>query len=73
MKNDWVQIAARAHSNLNAFAIVKAVLESGAIYRSKDRTAQTSVIRIVHICNDEIQRQLRLYDKAVGKAKGERP
>lgn len=72
MKNDWVQIAARAHSNLNAFAIIRDMLESGAIY-SNSRTAQTSVMRIVRICDDEIQRQLRLYDKAVGKAKGERP
>lgn len=51
--------AARAHSNLNAFAIVMGIMEGGTIYG--DNAAARKIIRI---CRDEQQRQLRAYDRA---------
>ena len=54
--------AAKAHTNLNMFACVAAMLESGCIYpvsHSANATAQ----KIIKLCQAEQQRQLRIYDR----------
>lgn len=61
---DYVNEAARAHTNLNVFTIVKSIMESGAVY-GYNRTAEN----ISRLCDAEVQRQLRLYDRYAAKAK----
>ena len=57
-----VEDAARAHTNLSVFAIVKAVLESGALYGASE---QAAAMHIEKLCDQAIQRQLKVYDKEV--------
>jgi hypothetical protein len=61
---DYVNEAARAHTNLSVFAIVKSLMESGSVY-GYNRTAE----KIGKLCDVEVQRQLRLYDHYTAKAK----
>jgi len=53
--------AVEAHTNLNIFAVIVAILEGGCIYGGG--TAQTTVSKIVKLCQQEQQRQLRIYDR----------
>lgn len=57
--------AARAHSDLNIFAVVVSILEGGHLYLPTSRRAANKVIRI---CKDEQQKRLRDYDRAVSAA-----
>jgi hypothetical protein len=54
--------AARAHTDLNIFAAVVAILEGGCIYTAE---AKGTVSKIINLCQVEQRRQLELYDKAV--------
>jgi len=63
-----VEAAMKASSNLNIFGGVKALLEGGTI--SGECAAQR---KIIAICNAEMQRQLRLIDKAVAQANKDAP
>lgn len=60
--------AARAHSTLNTFSVVVSILEGGHVYGGYNATAS----RVIKMCQKEMQRQLRLYDKhvAAAQAKG---
>lgn len=53
--------AVEAHTNLNTFAVVVSVLEGGCLYGS--RTADITAQKIIKLCQDEMQRQLRIYDR----------
>lgn len=58
--------AMEAHKHLNIFAAVEALLTGGTI--SGDNPAAKTIIAI---CRAEIQRQLKLTDKAVAAANKE--
>jgi hypothetical protein len=58
---DLLDEVAHAHANLNVFVIVKAVLESGALYGAGE---QSAAVHIGRLCDAVIQRQLKLHDKA---------
>jgi hypothetical protein len=67
---ELIERAARAHSNLNIFAAVAALLEGGVIYPLyPSGSASSAAQRIVRICNAEGQKQLRIYDAAIAQAK----
>lgn len=51
--------AARAHTTLNVFALVQAILESGAIYGGNRRAE-----KIIKLCQEEMQVQLGKFDRA---------
>ena len=65
MANSPIEDAMRAHTNLNIFQGIVALLEGGTIYGN---TANASVKKIVDTCKAEARKQLRLMDKAVAKA-----
>ena len=54
------------HSTLNAFASVVAILEAGVIY---DPDAEIAVRKIIDLCNQEQQKQLRKFDAAIIREK----
>lgn len=53
-----IREAARAHTNLNTFAAVVAVLEGGCVY-GDNATAR----KIIALAQAEQRRQLRIHDK----------
>jgi hypothetical protein len=61
-----IRIACEAHSDLNIFAAVIAILEGGTIYTSSGYSAAS---KIVKLCKAETQKQLRQYDLAVAQVK----
>ena len=63
MKEDVQELVidvARVHTSVNVFAIVKAVLESGALHGA---TEQSAAMHICKLCDQAMQRQLKVYDK----------
>lgn len=60
---DLARMAAEAHSNLNTYAAVIAILEGGLIYDGRHARAQ-QIIAIAKLASAE---ELRLYDKAVAQ------
>lgn len=64
-KVDHVKEACIAHTNLNTFACVVAILESGCVY-GHSPAAQ----RIIDICQAEQAKYLRAYDKHTAAEKG---
>lgn len=56
-----VDAAMRAHSNLNIFGAIESLLTSGALSGCESQATK----RIVVICQKEMQRQLKLIDRAV--------
>jgi len=58
-----IREAARAHTNLTVFGAVVAILEGGCIY-GDNATAN----RIIKACNDEMRRQLHVFDKHTAAA-----
>lgn len=55
--------AAEAHTNLNLWGVIVAVLEGGTLYGGRgNATAQ----RIIKLCHAEQQRELAIYDAAAG-------
>lgn len=65
MKTNWAKEAAQAHTHLCIFGSIIAILEGGAI-RGHIKSAE----KIIKICLQEQQRQLRIYDKALSKLTG---
>ena len=59
---DHAKEAAYAHSDLNVFGAVVALMEGGTLYTSGGHQAASKIIRL---CQTEMQRQLRAYDKAL--------
>ena len=57
--------AAQAYTDLNIFAAVEALLEGGCVYTT---SGQAMADRIIALCKQEQQRQLRAYDAATGKS-----
>jgi hypothetical protein len=57
--------AAKAHTNLNTFESVIALLEGGTIYTVGGQSAYRTVTKIIKLCKDEQQRQLSIYDSAM--------
>jgi hypothetical protein len=55
--------AVRAHTNLNTFACVKALMESGTVYGGVSSDAAAA--KVIKTCDVEIQRLLKVYDGAV--------
>jgi len=66
MKQHPVDIAVDAHTTLQTFATVVAVLEGGSIY---DPASRATAERIISIAKAEQQKLLRRYDKARAQAK----
>lgn len=56
--------AAVHHTTLNTFASIVQILEGGTVY---DPAAYKAAQRIIKIAQQEEQRQLRKYDKAMAK------
>lgn len=65
-KGKSIKEAADAHSDLNIFAAVEALMESSLVSSACFPTEA----RIVKICQAEIQKCLSRYDRAVEKAGG---
>jgi hypothetical protein len=63
-----LRAAMDAHKDLNIFAAIQGILESGAA--PNDCAAAR---KIIAICKSEQQRQLRLMDRAVAKVNKEAP
>ena len=55
--------AAEAHTNLNVWGSVIALLEAGLIYGGRDDAAQ----EIVKMCKSEQQAELKIYDANLAK------
>ena len=53
--------AAYHHTTLNTFAIIMQILEGGTLY---DPKCHSTARKIIKLCHDEQQRQLRRYDAA---------
>lgn len=62
-----VQEAADAHTRLNAFYALIAILEGGCLPGGSS-SANEAAETIIDICKDEASRQLELYDGAQEKA-----
>jgi len=62
--NKDIRDAVEAHTNLNTFACVQALLEGGMIYGHN-----AAANKIIAICKKEIIRQLNIYDAAIESAK----
>lgn len=65
-KGEFIKAAAKAHSDLNIFAAVVAMLEGGTL--SSD--VQAIEFQIIAICQRAQQKCLARYDRAVAKAGG---
>ena len=57
---DRIICAAEHHSDLNIFGAVVAIMEGGCLYT---RSGQRMAERIIKLCVQEEQRQLKAYDK----------
>ncbi|HEU4589391.1 MAG TPA: hypothetical protein VFS13_00670 [Steroidobacteraceae bacterium] len=55
--------AAEAHTNLNLWGSVIALLEGGLIYGGRDEAAQ----EIVDMCKAQQQAELKIYDSNLAK------
>lgn len=67
MSKHAVDIAVSAHTTLQTFATVVAILENGSLY---DPASYGAAERIISIAKAEQQKLLRRYDKARAQAKG---
>lgn len=67
MSKHPVDTAVAAHTTLQTFATVVAILEGGALY---DPPSYKTAERIIAIAKAEQQKLLRRYDKARAQAKG---
>lgn len=59
--DDYAVEAARAHTNLNTWGAVIALLENGLLYPGHSHAA---VNRVIAIAKAETQRHLKQYDRA---------
>ena len=63
-RQNAVEQAAQALSDLNTFAIVVSVLEGGHVHSPSYKTSE----RIIQICKEAQQARLREYDRAITRA-----
>lgn len=64
MQQSPIKEAAKHHTDLNVFASLVAILEGGCVYTDSGRRMAS---KIVDLCHEEEQRQLRAYDKALAE------
>ena len=57
-----IRVAMNAHTDLNTFASLQAILEGGCLHGP---TCYKSSQRIIAICKKEMQKQLAIMDKAI--------
>lgn len=62
---DHAREAARAHTSLNTFGTVVAILEGGLVYGGHGSTADATAAKIIKLCHAEMSKQLRIYDRHV--------
>ena len=62
-RHAYAQVAAKAHTSLCTFASVVHLLENSRVRNTA--SARRSAQRIIKICQEEQQRQLKQYDKAI--------
>lgn len=55
------------HSDLNIFAAIVAILEGGCIYTNQ---GQRTAFKLIRICKDAEQSQLRAFDRAIAQEGG---
>jgi hypothetical protein len=60
------EVAAEHHSTLSVFAAVTELMEGALVY---DPAAYATAQRIIRLCRQERQRQLKKYDAAIAKLK----
>lgn len=60
--------AAEAHTNLNFFGAVLAMLEGGLVYGNDSNSAKATARKMVTLCKTEMGKQLTIYDKQVAAA-----
>lgn len=65
MSKQPAKVAAGHLATLNTFAIVVSVMEGGCI---QDPAGDKSAHRIIKICKQEMQRQVKKYDAALAAA-----
>jgi hypothetical protein len=61
MKKDYVKEAAQAHSNLNIWAAVQALMEHSLLYGGHAQKAES---KVVEIAKREQQKEFKRYEKA---------
>jgi hypothetical protein len=59
--------AMHAHTNLNTFATIVRILEGGMVYGPTSDSAGRTAKKVLAICLQEQQRQLKAMDKATGR------
>lgn len=59
---EHVRDAMHAHTDLNTFGVIVAILEGGCLYR---HDSQPAAMRIIKICHKEMQRLLKAQDAAI--------
>lgn len=66
---EWhIRNAAKAHTTLTVFGAVQALLEGGTIHGGNEGGGRTA-LRIIKLCQAEMQRQLKRYDKHLAAAR----
>jgi hypothetical protein len=60
----WAKEAAEAHTNLNVWHTLIAILEGGTLYGGR---GQDSASMVINIAKAETQKELSVYDRAIGK------
>lgn len=59
------KLAAEAHSNLNLFASVLALMESGLVYGNSGDSQGVTARKIIALCKAETRKQLTVYDRHI--------
>lgn len=59
------KLAAEAHTNLNTFGAVIAILEGGCVYGNTGASAGMTAKKIIAMCKAESGKQLALYDRHI--------
>lgn len=64
-KAQYARLAMEAHSNLNIYHAIVAILEGGCLYGAREKTAQ----KIIALCKAEGFKELKIMDAALEKLK----
>ncbi|MBV7459450.1 MULTISPECIES: hypothetical protein [unclassified Acidovorax] len=68
LQEEHIRNAAKAHTTLTVFGAVQALLEGGTIHGGNEGGGRTA-LRIIKLCETEMQRQLKRYDKHFAAAR----
>ncbi|CAM5420888.1 hypothetical protein ATER59S_02393 [Aquamicrobium terrae] len=60
---EMIRVAANAHTRLNTFYSLIAILEGGCLPNGSETASETAG-KIIRLCKAESGRQLQIYDKA---------